>query len=111
MFITDEKSGIFLIEKVNDKYCIADSTIVTQPLKPIDDNYIPLYVMYGYNHSENFQDVYVHWDAVPTNSEVVIKYKDISINKVATVNGYTLWYRMTDFWPDYAEITVTQKEK
>ena len=110
MFITDEKSGVFLIEKINGKYSVADATIVTQALKPEDDDYIPLHVIYGYGHPKPFDEAYIHWDAVPYSNNVEIRFKDTIIEKMATVNGYTLWYRITDYWPDYAEITVTQKE-
>lgn len=59
MFITDDKSGIFKIEKIDDKYCVADNTIVTQTLEEKDDNHILLYVMYGYNHPKTFKDIYI----------------------------------------------------
>lgn len=44
------------------------------------------------------------------NGEVEIKFEDISIEKVATVNGYTLWYRITDYWPDFDKITYIFNE-
>ena len=104
MYITHQDSGIFLIEKQNDKYKVADSTINKQMLSSADDAYIQMHVLYGYGHPKPFETVYIHWDAVP--GDVEIKFRDQSIEKMATVNGYTLWYRITDCWPDFAEITV-----
>lgn len=109
MFITDDRSGIFLIEKVGNKYRVADRSSNYQMLKPEDDEYIPMHELHGYYHKEKLPWVYIHWDAVP--GDVEIKFRDQPVEKMATVNGYTLWYRITDYWPDFAEITVTEKEK
>lgn len=109
MFITDDRSGIFLIEKVGNKYRVADRSSNYQMLKPEDDEYIPMHELHGYYHKEKLPWVYIHWDAVPGDME--IKFRDQPVEKMATVNGYTLWYRITDYWPDFAEITVTEKEK
>lgn len=109
MFITDDRSGIFLIEKVENKYRVADRSSNYQMLKPEDDEYIPMHELHGYYHKEKLPWVYIHWDAVPGDME--IKFRDQPVEKMATVNGYTLWYRITDYWPDFAEITVTEKEK
>ena len=111
MYITEYESGIFLIEKQGSKYKVADSTINKQILTGIDDNYIQMHALYGNGHSKPFETVYIHWDSVPHKGEMEIRYKDVTIDKLATVNGYTLWYRITDYWPDYAEITVTKKGK
>ncbi len=107
MFITDDRSGIFLIEKVGNKYRVADRSSNYQILKPEDDDYIQMHVLHGYHHKERLPWVYIHWDAVP--GDVEIKFRDQPIEKMATVNGYTLWYRITDYWPDFAEITYSKK--
>lgn len=104
MYITNQESGIFLIEKQAGKYRVADSTINKQVLTQTDDNYIQMHALYGYEHQKPFENVYIHWDAVPHSGKIEIKFKDESIDKLATVNGYTLWYRITDYWPDYADI-------
>lgn len=108
MYITDDRSGIFLIEKVGNKYRVADRSSNYQMLKPEDDDFIQLHTLHGYHHRERLPWVYIHWDAVP--GDVEIKFRDKPIEKMATVNGYTLWYRITDYWPDFAEITITEKE-
>ncbi|MBE6866325.1 MAG: helix-turn-helix transcriptional regulator [Ruminococcaceae bacterium] len=109
MFITDDRSGIFLIEKVGNKYRVADRSSNVQKLNQEDDDYIQMHALHGYYHKEKLPWVYIHWDAVP--GDVEIKFRDQPVEKMATVNGYTLWYRITDYWPDFAEITVTEKEK
>ena len=109
MYITHQDSGIFLIEKQGDKYKVADSTVNKQMLSPVDDDYIQMHVLYGYGHPKPFETVYIHWDAVPHNGQLEIMFRDNTVEKLATVNGYTLWYRITDYWPDYAEITYTEK--
>ncbi|MBR6608758.1 MAG: helix-turn-helix transcriptional regulator [Oscillospiraceae bacterium] len=109
MFITDDQSGIFLIEKVGNKYRVADRSSNVQKLNQEDDDYIQMHTLHGYYHKEKLPWVYIHWDAVP--GDVEIKFRDQPVEKMATVNGYTLWYRITDYWPDFAEITVTEKEK
>lgn len=109
MFITDDRSGIFLIEKVGNKYRVADRSSNVQKLNQEDDDYIQMHTLHGYYHKEKLPWVYIHWDAVP--GDVEIKFRDQPVEKMAIVNGYTLWYRITDYWPDSAEITVTEKEK
>ena len=109
MFITDDRSGIFLIEKVGNKYRVADRSSNVQKLNQEDDDYIQMHTLHGYYHKEKLPWVYIHWDAVP--GDIEIKFRDQPVEKMATVNGYTLWYRITDYWPDFAEITVTEKEK
>lgn len=109
MFITDDRSGIFLIEKVENKYRVADRTSNYQMLKPEDDDYIQMHVLHGYYHKEDLPRVNIHWDAVPDDGTLEIRFRDQLIPKLATVNGYTLWYRITDYWPDFAEITYSKK--
>lgn len=110
MYITDDKSAIFLIEKAGDKYRVADRASNYQPLKPEDDDYIQMHVLHGYYHDEDLPEVYIHWDAVPDDGTLEIKFRDQTIEKLATVNGYTLWYRITDYWPDFAEIEYIKAE-
>ena len=102
------QSGIFLVEKIGDKYQVADRCANYQILSPQDDNYIPMHVLYGYYHDQNVSTVYIHWDAFPDDGTAQIMFRQQPIQKMATVNGYTLWYRITDYWPDFAEITYTK---
>ena len=108
MYITDDRCEIFLIEKVGDKYRVADRTANYQMLERADDDYIQMHVLHGYDHKEKTPRVYIHWDAVPDDGTLEIRFRDQLIPKLATVNGYTLWYRITDYWPDYAEITYSK---